>query len=194
MSLNDNERDFLLWDRFRNGDTEAFVSIFKIYYGPLFNYGCKITGQRTLVEDCIQELFIELWRSSGKSEILSLKAYIFTAFKFKLIKIIRKNIKIQNLTANQDNDNFEISMEMLLINEQENKELTQRVYNALQKLPARQKEIIYLKFYLGFGYEEVGKIMNINYQAARNLMYKSIKELKKTISILVILSILLLIF
>lgn len=193
MSLIDNERDFLLWDRFRKGDNEAFVSIFKIYYVPLFNYGCKISDQRTLIEDCIQELFIELWRNNGKSEILSLKAYIFTAFKFKLIKIIGKNVKSQNLKINNEDENFEISIEMLLISEQDNKELTQRVYNALQKLPARQKEIIYLKFYLGFGYEEVSRIMNINYQAARNLLYKSIKELKKTITLFVILAILLLI-
>lgn len=194
MSLNDNERDFLLWDRFRNGDTEAFVSIFKIYYVPLFNYGSKITNQRPLVEDCIQELFIELWRSNGKSEILSFKAYIFTAFKFKLIKIIGKNGKNQNTKSNNEDGNFEISIAMLLINEQENRELTQRVFNALQKLPARQKEIIYLKFYLGFGYEEVSKIMHINYQVARNLVYKSIKELKKIITIFILLSILLLIF
>ena len=110
-----------------------------------------------------------------------------------MIKLIGKNIKSQNFKNDADH-NFEISIEMLLISEQENKVITQRVYNALQKLPVRQKEIIYLKFYLGFGNGEVSKIMNINFQAARNLVYKSIKELKKTITIFAILAILLLIF
>jgi RNA polymerase sigma-70 factor (ECF subfamily) len=187
MFLNDNERDLLLWDRFGNGDTEAFVSIFQTYYTPLFHYGCKMTPQSALIEDCIQELFIELWRTGGKREIESLKAYIFAAFKFKLVKIIKKNNQSANTTTDED-VRFEISKEMLLINEQENKELTQKVYDALQKLPARQREIIYLKFYLGFGYEEVSKMMNINYQAARNLVYKSIKELKKTITIFIVFS------
>ena len=187
MFLNDNERDLLLWDRFCNGDTEAFVSIFKIYYTPLFHYGCKMTTQSVLTEDCIQELFIELWKSGRNRKIVSLKAYIFAAFKFKLVKLIKKNNQSANTTTDEE-VRFEISKEMLLINEQENTELTQKVYNALQKLPTRQREIIYLKFYLGFDYEEVSKMMNINYQAARNLVYKSIKELKKTITIFIVFS------
>ncbi len=40
--------------------------------------------------DCIHQLFIELWHTNGKSEILSLKAYIFTAFKFQIDKINRE--------------------------------------------------------------------------------------------------------
>lgn len=181
MLLNENERDALLWSHFRDGDQEAFVSIFKNYYSSLFTYGCKITPQKALIEDCIQELFIDLWRTNGKSEISFVKAYIFKAFKFRLIKIIEKNNKSSRITDAPGKSSFEISKEMLLISEQKDHDLTEKVLNALEKLPARQKEVIYLKFYLGFSYEEVSHIMNINYQATRNLVYKSIKGLKKTI-------------
>ncbi|MGN6530820.1 MAG: RNA polymerase sigma factor [Ginsengibacter sp.] len=188
MELENFENDVLLWDRFRNGDAEAFVSIFKIYYSALFNYGCKISRQHALIEDCIQDLFLELWRNNGKTEISSLKAYIFTAFKFKLIKLRAKN-ESKNNFQNHEND-FEISKEMLIIHEQETGELTQKVFDALKQLSARQKEVIYLKFYLGFTYEEVSRIMQINYQAARNLVYKSIKELKKSLGPVALFSIL----
>ncbi len=51
--------------------------------------------------------------------------------------------------------------------------------NALAQLSARQKEIIYLKFYQNLSYEEVSDIMNINYQVARNLLSQAIKTMKK---------------
>lgn len=72
---------------------------------------------------------------------------------------------------------------MLLINDRENKELAQKVFNAMQELSAREKEIIYLKFHQNLSYGEVSAIMNINYQAARNLFYPCIKVLKKIITV-----------
>ncbi|MDB5200165.1 MAG: polymerase, sigma-24 subunit, subfamily [Chitinophagaceae bacterium] len=183
MAITNTDRDIILWDHFRNGDAESFVSLFKNYYSDLFNYGCKITDDHAIIEDCIQELFIDLWRTQGKAEILSLKAYFFRAFKFKLIKAIGKAGKTISLLPEIHQNEFEISHEMLLINDQENAALAQKVFNAMQELSARQKEIIYLKFHQNLSYEEVGEIMNINYQAARNLVYQAIKVLKKIITI-----------
>lgn len=187
MALTDNEKDNILWSQFRDGDTESFVSIFKNYYSDLFNYGCKITDDRLLIEDCIQDLFIDLWRTNGKAEILLLKPYFFRAFKFKLIRAISKSGKTTGLKEESAENEFEISHEMFLINNETNEELKQKVFKALDELSARQKEIIYLKFYQNMNYEEVSEIMNINYQAARNLIYQSIKVLKKIITIQVIL-------
>jgi RNA polymerase sigma-70 factor (ECF subfamily) len=195
MALDDIDNDIVLWNQFRNGDTESFVSIFKKYYNDLFNYGCKITADDTIVEDCIQDLFVDLWRTGGKAEIISLKAYFFRAFKFKLIKAISKENKTTSFVPGlHENDpmgiGFEISKEMLLINNQADKELSQKVFAAIEELSSRQKEIIYLKFHQNLGYEEVSEIMNINYQAARNLVYQAIKVLKKIITVQIICAIL----
>jgi len=134
-----------------------------------------------------RHLHLDLWRSKGKAEIVSLKAYFFTAFKFKLVKAISKVGKTRSLLSGLNADDpiaigFEISHEMFLINDQENEELKQKVFNAMKELSPRQKEIIYLKFHQNLSYEEVSEIMNINYQAARNLIYQSIKVLKKIIT------------
>ena len=179
MAINENENDILLWNQFKNGSMESFVSVFRKYYSPLINYGCKITPNKTLVEDAIQELFIDLWRNENKPEIVSLKAYLFSAFKFKLLKAITKASKIKNYSSDIDETGFEISREMLLINNQENEELNQKVFNAIKELSPRQKEIIYLKFTQNLSYEEISTIMQINYQALRNLLYQAIKVLKK---------------
>jgi RNA polymerase sigma-70 factor (ECF subfamily) len=70
-----------------------------------------------------------------------------------------------------------------LIHDQDNEAMKQKVFNALNELSPRQREIIYLKFHQNLSYDEISEIMHINYQAARNLIYQSIKMLKKIIAV-----------
>lgn len=189
MGITDNERDLALWNQFKNGDEAAFVTLFRNYYSGLFNYGCKITSDNDLVEDCIQELFLEMWRSNGKADIISMRAYIFKAFKFKLVRLITKNNKVKSFTAGEND--FELSHDNFIIDKEISAIKKEKILAALQELSPRQKEIIYLKFYQDLSYEEVSEIMQINYQAARNLIYQAIKVMKKTISFQLIFGLLL---
>jgi RNA polymerase sigma factor (sigma-70 family) len=170
-------QDILLWESFRKGDKDAFAALFRQYYEALFRYGGKFTNDTELLEDCIQELFIELWQAKSDAPVLSVKAYLLKSLKYKLLKAFRQNGKTLSLADNGEAA-FEWSHETFLISEQENAEKRQRVLDALGRLSNRQKEIIYLKYYQNLSYEEVSEIMNINYQVARNLLYQAIKSLK----------------
>jgi RNA polymerase sigma-70 factor (ECF subfamily) len=170
-------QDILLWDSFRKGDRDAFSALFREHYETLFRFGSKFTTDTELLEDGIQELFIELWQAKSETPVLSVKAYLLKSLKYKLLKMFRQRGKTLPLTDNGDVA-FEWSHETFLITEQDNAEKKQLVLNALGRLSNRQKEIIYLKYYQNLSYEEVSEIMNINYQVARNLLYQAIKSLK----------------
>jgi RNA polymerase sigma factor (sigma-70 family) len=171
----------MLWESFRKGDKDAFADLFRRYYETLFRFGSKFTTDTELLEDCIQELFIELWQAKSATPVLSVKAYLLKSLKYKLLRVFRQKGKILPLLDNGDVA-FEWSHESLLIAEQENAEKKQMVLNALGRLSNRQKEIIYLKYYQNLSYEEVSEIMNINYQVARNLLYQAIKSLKSLLA------------
>jgi RNA polymerase sigma factor (sigma-70 family) len=174
--LNTAGQDIKLWESFRKGDREAFAALFRAHYETLFRFGSKFTTDTELLEDCIQELFIELWQARSATVVLSVKAYLLKSLKYKLLKAFRKNGRLLPL---YDNDlSFEWSHEDFLIAKQESAGRKQLVVDALQRLSNRQREIIYLKYYQNLSYEEVSEIMNINYQVARNLLYQAIKSLK----------------
>ena len=84
------------------------------------------------------------------------------------------------LKENED-DYFEFSHEMFLINRYEDEQRLKKIANAINQLPARQKEIIYLKIYKGLSYEEISEIMEINYQVVRNLLCQALKTFRKLI-------------
>ena len=178
-------QDITLWEAFRKGDKDAFAALFREHYATLFRFGAKFTTDTELLEDCIQELFIELWQAKSTTPVLSVKAYLLKSLKYKLLKSFRQKGKTVPLADNGEAP-FEWSHETLLILEQEQSEKKQRVLEALGRLSYRQKEIIYLKYYQNLSYEEVSEIMNINYQVARNLLYQAIKSLKNMLGSVVV--------
>lgn len=179
--MNTANPDIELWESFRKGDAEAFAALFRQHYETLFRYGNKFTSDTELLEDSIQELFIELWQAKTATPVLSVRAYLLKALKYKLLKVFRQKGRLLSLTAGND-ISFEWSHESFLIAQQENAEKKKRVLGALERLSSRQKEIIYLKYYQNLSYEEVSEIMNINYQVARNLLYQAIKSMRSLLT------------
>jgi RNA polymerase sigma-70 factor (ECF subfamily) len=187
-----NQHDIALWEAYQKGDHESFALLFRRYYEPLIQYGSKLTTNNDLLEDCIQELFTELWQNKSQTQVQSVKAYLLKSLKYKLYRAHQKRTT-GPFNENYNESLFELSHENFLVGREQDAEKTARVLKALEQLSNRQKEIIYLKFYQELNYDEVSEIMNINYQAARNLLYQSIKSLKKLLtSIALIVSIILL--
>jgi RNA polymerase sigma factor (sigma-70 family) len=173
-----HQPDIHYWQTFIQGDREALGWLFRRYYPDLFRYGHKICADTAVLEDAIQELFIELWQSKNPPPSISVKAYLLKALKYKLLKVFRKKSNTELHAELTGNSVFEISYEDFIIGKQESEEKTAKVIQALNQLTSRQKEIVYLKFYQNLGYEEISEIMNINYQVARNLLYQAVKAMK----------------
>ena len=184
--LNTAKEDILLWESFRRGDRDAFAALFRNHYETLYRYGGKFTTDTQLLEDCIQELFIELWKANSRTEVLSVRSYLLKSLKYKLLRKFRK--QRDTPLPVEDDLSFEWSHESFLIAQQENAEKRQKILKALDQLSHRQKEIVYLKYYQNLSYEEVSEVMNINYQVARNLLYQAMKSLRKYITVFLLLA------
>lgn len=167
-----------LWTAFARGDQNALGILFSRYYAPMFQYGRKLTAAPDLLEDAIQELFLDLWQKKTPPPRHSVKAYLFQALRFTLFKGVRNTLRHDDLTG-EETDLFDLSAESLRIQEEENTERLAKILAALNQLPPRQKEIIYLKLYKGLSYEEISTVMQLNYQVVRNLLYTALKSFKK---------------
>ena len=142
------DREAHLWEEFKNGSEAAFTSIYQQYAYLLYSYGNKISSDATLVEDCIQELFIKLWVNKAKlGEAPSLKNYLLKAFRRLLRDAIQKN-KPTTATSGQELD-FKLTLRAQSeeVQQQSQLEKERKLQLAIEKLSARQKEVIYLRFY-----------------------------------------------
>ncbi|MEL6923598.1 MAG: sigma factor, partial [Bacteroidota bacterium] len=79
--------DLRLWEELRAGKAEALNELYDRYVLLLFNYGSKITTDQGLIEDCIQELFVELWEKREKiSSTTSVKFYLLKSISFRKMR------------------------------------------------------------------------------------------------------------
>jgi RNA polymerase sigma factor (sigma-70 family) len=180
--LHAENKDIDLWSAFQKGDKMAFAELFRRHYSLLYQYGTKLSGPtNTVVEDCIQELFIELWQSRSVTAVQSVKAYLLTALKYKIFKTYRST-PAKSFEEVNDHIQFDIGHENFMIAQEEDLQKTGLIIAALKQLPSRQKEIVYLKVYQNLGYEEISEVMGINYQVSRNLFSQAIKSLRRILS------------
>lgn len=185
LPLDHANEDILLWESFRNGDRDAFATLFRRHYESLYRYGGKFITNPGQLEDAIQELFVELWQSKSRTPVISVRAYLLKSLKYKILKTYRRR-RHHLLPIADDHGTFEWSHEDRLIAGEENTANSRRVLNALDQLTNRQKEIVYLKYFQNLSYDEITDVMNINYQVARNLLYQAIRSLKNLLAVALI--------
>ncbi len=167
-----------IWDRFRQGDDEAFAVLFNTYVDVLYDYGRKLVSDDELVKDCVQDLFVKLY---NRRSTLSPKAnpgfYLFISLKNTIINAL---VKTRRMTYVSPDDLPFLAAGYYLHegNSPEDAETGERLTRALSVLNARQKEALYLRFQLGLSYEEVSRLLGINYQSTRNLIHSSIAKVR----------------
>ncbi|WPP49941.1 RNA polymerase sigma factor [Catalinimonas niigatensis] len=157
-----------------------------IEFSPLlYNYGCKITAQTSLVEDSVHDVFVNLLKNPQHiNTIENPKAYLFKSFRRLLINKLKVDAKSHELLlyGEQRPFNMEVSSEARQILEESSEEQQQKLSHAIQQLSPRQREAIYLKFYGNHSYEEVASIMKVEKSALYSLIYKSLSQLRKVLS------------
>lgn len=176
----DKNSDASLWRLFIEGDDYAFSSIFKLYYGQLFHYGLKISSNRAMIEDCIQNFFIYLHKSRASlSRAQNVKSYLFTSFRRMLLKKLKEERNFSSLDEEfVYNEMFEFSFQELDMEQELLKLKSELLAQILNTLPTRQREVIYLKYYCELPMTEISEVMEISYQSVLNTLQKAFHKLR----------------
>lgn len=180
-----------VWEQISGGDQDAYARLYVFYYKQLYNYGRKFTSDVALLEDTLQEALLAVW--TGRDRLHRVEkphTYLLSSFRYILFNKLRRSQRVRHLTET-DSGEPDFGMEQLLIRQDIESGVRQRLEQALQTLTARQREAIFLRFYEGLSYEEVAEVMGISVKAAYKLMSRALLQLKGTLS-LPILTILLL--
>ena len=180
MSLKkyNNTEDKLLWDKFLAGDDKAYAFFYRKYIGSLLSYGMRFTPDRELVKDCIQDVFVKIWRSREKIDVyLSFDSFLFTIAYNTTMSLLRKRMSdakskeyLKSMQQTESNDQ--------IVDELQFKELSHKVESLLKMLTPRQREIFLLSREEGLTHKEVAKKLNISESTVNNHLVATLKYLK----------------
>jgi len=170
-----------LWQEYRAGDMYALAKLMQCYYPDLFHWGMRLHADREFVKDCIQEVFVNLWKvQESINSVENVRSYLLVVLKTRILRELSKNH-----TANQSalSDEYAFSVEfgadMRLIEEENEVYQIRKIEHGINHLPARQKELIYLRFYQDLSFEQIADVMQLGRQSVYNLLQKSLNSLRK---------------
>lgn len=169
--------DHVLWDRFRNGDRMAFEEIVSGHYKSLFRFGSRYTRDKALLEDCLHDLFVYLWekrRTVNSTD--SIRRYLLTAFRNKILLELDRIRKrgwtdedaVTGTAFEEDTSHFA-----------HDDDTSPKLELLIGRLPARQQEAIYLRYYEGMDVSQIAGIMDISTQSVSNHLHKALLSLRQ---------------
>ena len=162
-----NLSDQILWKSIKEGDLKAFSILFKSFYPKLYSYGLKISRDVDLTEDSLQDFFVYIFeRKENLSDLDSIAPYLFSSYRRFIIKKINK-LQKYNILRNVDKNIIDIKFtpEEFITHQESTTFRNKNLAELINKLPKRQKEVIYLKFHCDLKPSEIAETMDINYQS-----------------------------
>jgi len=179
-----NAKDSYIWDKFLEGNSNAFEILYERNISLLANYGKRLCQDKELVKDAIQDVYVDLWRNRtnlGRTD--SIKYYLLKALRRNLVKklVSAKTAEAKKYCANDGSEAFETAHDFTLMTLEFESEKIRQVHDLLDGLPARQKEAIYLRFFNGLNFTEISSIMGINQQSAYNMVFRAIESLREKV-------------
>ncbi len=168
-----------LWNSFLSGDDAAYASIYKQHVQSLFLYGLVFTIDEDLVKDCIQDVFIRLYKNRsrlGKTD--NIKLYLLTALKNELFNTFKKQNNYHRIIHSIElEETADTADENLLIREDE-AQLQKQVASLKSLLTTRQQEVIHYRFVEDLSIEEIAGLLQLNYQSVANIIQRALKKMR----------------
>ena len=162
-------------------DKPAFEELFRSFFPGLVLFARKYVPDEDTAKEIAHNVFLNLWEKREKVDTSSsLKSYLFTSVHNRCLNFIRDQKKFdRDETHFQRLDSTEFADGTDRLEEQE---LEQRIYDALQALPEKCREVFTLNRFEGLKYSEIAEKLNISVKTVEAHISKALKILREKLA------------
>lgn len=168
-SMSDEE----LMSQVRSGVGEMLGLLFERYQTPLFNFYLKLTGDRSVSEDLVQDVFFRIlkYRQSYRVE---------TPFRAWMYQIAR-NARMDYLRRRRPETSWEPEMSPAVAptdTAQQSQE-SALLHRALMRMAEEKREVLVLSRFQDLKYEEIGKLLGCEVATVKTRVHRALQELRE---------------
>ncbi|WP_057939267.1 sigma-70 family RNA polymerase sigma factor [Algoriphagus resistens] len=150
-----------------------FEQVFKDNWELMYQSAYSKIGDQSIVEDILQEIFIDIWQRRDSLEIKSgIKAYLLTAVKYQVMKHFDELAKVR---ANSSNTLPESFYEENIFGFEE---LYNEIEIAVEMLPPRAQLVFRMSRLEGYSADEIADKLKVSPQTVHNQLSKSLKIMR----------------
>lgn len=171
------KNDLALLIQLSDNDISAFEEIYFEYHESLYRLAFRYLKSETAAEDAVQCVFLKLWEARNDLSIqTNLKNYLYTMVKNLVLNELRHNTVVVQ-------SNYELLIQQQELDDSlqcgfEQKELRDSLFNAINALPQRKKDICILKLQGEFTNEDIANEMNISVSTVKSHYMEALKTLR----------------
>ncbi|MGA0556721.1 RNA polymerase sigma-70 factor [Larkinella sp. VNQ87] len=163
----------------RLGDESAFEAVFRQHYAPLCQYARTFLHDWDDAEETVQAVYMTIWEKREGLEItVSLKSYLYRAVHNRCLNRIR-HLSVQAEHREQaayEVDLYQTSeapMQSLIADE-----LSDRVQEAIQRLPEQCRLIFTMSRFDELKYQEIADQLGLSIKTVENQIGKALRILR----------------
>ena len=163
-------------EHINNKDEKEWKVLFDFYYAPLCAFASDLLHDDMLAEDIVQTTLMKLWNNDKTFESQKhLSFYLYRAVYNNTLYHLRDhqqfvNVEISDaISLGHHEDDFAMAVK---------EELVRQLYEGIQQLPKRRREVITLSIQGKTG-AEIAEILQISLSTVKESKAKAIESLRK---------------
>jgi RNA polymerase sigma factor (sigma-70 family) len=156
----------------RNGEVEMLGVLFDRYQAPLFNFYCKMTQDRTVSEDLVQEVFLRIlrYRQTYRPN---------TTFRTWMYQIAR-NTRLDQVRKTRPEAPFASEpVAPTSLNSAQQQQEAALLQRALMRLPEDKRELLVLSRFQELKYDEIARLLGCEVGAVKVRVHRALQQLRQ---------------
>jgi RNA polymerase sigma-70 factor (ECF subfamily) len=163
---------------FIQGDRKAFTKIFHHFYRPLCHFAIQLVRDREEADSIVQEIFFKLWcKHAGFQTVRNLEAFLYLRTRnacfnhFRHRQVMKTSCREKIFLDGDRTDE-------LMINKMIRAELMEEIYNAVERLPEKRREVFKLAYFEGLNNEDIAQSMRISVHTVKEHKYRALYDIQ----------------
>jgi RNA polymerase sigma-70 factor (ECF subfamily) len=178
----EKEREWMY--RLQNGDTKALRLLYDKYKSLLYGLIVSILKNREEAEDCLQEVFTQIWEKADQFDASRGNVYSFLVTMARNKAIDRTRSRAFKDADKEDHiiNDSTFTPESNKNNPFENLKLSERaslVREALNKLDNKKRKVLYIAYFNGLTQSEISEKMDIPLGTVKYRMRQGMIKLRE---------------
>jgi RNA polymerase sigma-70 factor (ECF subfamily) len=145
----------------------------EIHERPLIRYAKWLLGDLESARDAVQETFLRLCREDPAKLEGRLAPWLFTVCRNLALDARKKAARVASM---EDAEQFPVACD--LDERHDARQALARIHGTLEKLPANQREVIYLKFQCDLSYKEISEITALSVSNVGFLLHTAVRAIR----------------